>query len=205
MMLLSYKYRLKPSTEQAAALEEQLHLCRWAYNTLLEHSFNERRSGRGAPTHKALTYLLPEMKAVKPDLSNVFSQVLQNVAKRVRSGFESYWNRKSAGLRAHLPRFRGEDRYGSLTYPQLGFRVEDGCLRLSKIGDVRIIVHRPVEGRVKTLTVARSRAGKWYAARAAGLLRGVFQTTSAGAPQTRVATHEYAHGKLSRGFNKSHS
>jgi putative transposase len=163
MIRLSYKYRLKPSTGQVAVLEEQLRLCRWAYNALLEHSLSERGAGRGTPTHKALTYLLPDMKAMKPELSNVFSQVLQNVAKRVRSGFEGYWARRRAGLRAHLPRFRGEDRYDSLTYPQFGFRVEDGCLRLSKIGDVRIVQHRPVKGQVKTLTVTRSRAGKWYA------------------------------------------
>jgi putative transposase len=163
MIRLSYKYRLKPSTEQVAALEKQLRLCRWAYNALLEHSLSERKAGRGTPTHKALTYLLPAMKTMKPELNNVFSQVLQNVAKRVRSGFESYWNRKRAGLKAHLPRFRGEDRYASLTYPQFGFRLKDGVLCLSKIGDMRIVQHRPVEGQVKTLTVMRSRAGKWYA------------------------------------------
>jgi len=144
-------------------LHEQLRLCRLTYNALLEHSLSERRAGRGTPTHKALTYLLPEMKAMEPELNNVFSQVLQNVAKRVRSGFESCWNRKRAGLKAHLPRFRGEDRYDSLTYPQFGFRLKDGVLCLSKIGDVRVIQHRPVEGKVKTLTVTRSRAGKWYA------------------------------------------
>jgi putative transposase len=163
MIRLSYKYRLKPSTEQVAVLEKQLRLCRWAYNALLEHSFSERRAGRGTPTHKALTYLLPAMKARTPELNNVFSQVLQNVAMRVRSGFEGYWARKRAGLRAHLPRFRGEDRYDSLTYPQFGFRLKDGVLCLSKIGDLRIIQHRPIEGKVKTLTVTRSRAGKWYA------------------------------------------
>jgi putative transposase len=163
MISLSYKYRLKPSTGQATVLQEQLRLCRLTYNALLEHSFNERGAGRGTPTHKALTYLIPAMKARTPELNTVFSQVLQNVAKRVRSGFEGYWNRKRAGLKAHLPRFRGEDRYDSLTYPQFGFRVEDGCLRLSKIGDVRVVQHRPVEGKVKTLTVTRSRAGKWCA------------------------------------------
>jgi len=163
MIRLSYKYRLKPSPGQATVLQEQLRLCRWAYNALLEHSFSERMAGHGTPTHKALTYLLPDMKAMKPELNNVFGQVLQNVAKRVRSGFEGYWNRKRAGLKAHLPRFRGEDRYDSLTYPQFGFRVKDGCLRLSKIGDVRVVQHRPVEGKVKTLTITRSRAGKWYA------------------------------------------
>ncbi|MCX6654020.1 MAG: helix-turn-helix domain-containing protein [Candidatus Bathyarchaeota archaeon] len=47
MIRLSYKYRLKPSTEQVAVLEEQLRLCRWVYNAFLEHSFSERRSGRG--------------------------------------------------------------------------------------------------------------------------------------------------------------
>jgi len=133
------------------------------YNSLLEHSLSERRAGRGTPTHKALAYLIPAMKARTPELNAVFSQVLQNVAKRVRSGFEGYWNRRRAGLRAHLPRFRGEDRYDSLTYPQFGFRVKDRCLRLSKIGDVRIIPHRPIEGKVKTLTVTRSRTGKWFA------------------------------------------
>jgi putative transposase len=163
MIRLSSKYRLKPSTEQVAALEEQLRLCRWAYNALLGYSFKERRAGRGTPTHESLTILLPGMKAVKPELSIVFSQVLQNIAKRVRSGFEGYWARRRAGLKAHLPRFRGEDGYGSLTYPQFGFRLDDGVLRLSKVGDVRIIQHRPIEGKVKTLTVARSRAGRWYA------------------------------------------
>jgi putative transposase len=163
MIRLSYKYRLKPSPGQATVLQEQLRLCRLTYNVLLEHSFSERRAGRGTPTHKALTYLLPEMKAMEPELNNVFSQVLQNVAKRVRSGFESCWNRKRAGLKAHLPRFRGENRYNSLTYPQFGFQLKDGVLCLSKIGDVRVVQHRPVEGQVKTLTVTRGRAGKWYA------------------------------------------
>jgi putative transposase len=133
------------------------------YNSLLEHSLSERRAGRGTPTHKALTYLIPAMKARTPELNAVFSQVLQNVCKRVRSGFEGYWARKRTGLKAHLPRFREEDRYDSLTYPQFGFQLKDGVLCLSKIGDVRVVQHRPVEGRVKTLTVTRSRTGKWYA------------------------------------------
>ncbi|MCX6642405.1 MAG: helix-turn-helix domain-containing protein, partial [Candidatus Bathyarchaeota archaeon] len=75
-MILSYKYRLKPTPTQATALQEQLHLCRHTYNTLLEHSLNERRAGRGTPNPTALTYLLPAMKQRKPELNTVFSQVL---------------------------------------------------------------------------------------------------------------------------------
>jgi len=163
LMLLSYKYRLKPSAEQVAALEEQLRLCRLTYNKHLNHSYKERKAGSGTPTQFSLQNLLPDMKAQMPELDQVFSQVLQNAAKRVRMGFESYWNRKRVGLKAHLPRFRGADKYGSLTYPQFGFQLKANIICLFKIGDLKIIQHRCVEGRVKTLTVMRSRAGKWYA------------------------------------------
>jgi len=162
-MILSYKYRLRLSSSQVTVLEEQLKVCRWAYNTLLGYCFDERKTGRGTPQYVSLQNLLPVMKSQTPELNTVFSQVLQNVAKRVRSGFEGYWARKRAGLKAHLPRFRRVDRYNSLTYPQYGFRLEGGMLKLSKIGDLKIIQHRPLEGRIKTLTVSRSASGGWYA------------------------------------------
>jgi putative transposase len=141
-----------------------LRLCRWAYNKLLEYCVDERRAGRGTPTSTSMNYLLPFMKAQTSELDQVFSQVLQNVTKRVRSGFESYWNRRKAGLKAHIPRFRRRDSYNSLTYPQFGFRLEGLTLKLAKIGAIPLILHRPLEGRVRTLTIARSPSGKWYAA-----------------------------------------
>jgi putative transposase len=162
-LLLSFKYRLKTSRKQIEILGEHLRLCRLAYNTFLGYCFDERKAGRGTPTSTSLNYLLPAMKARTPELEGVHSQVLQNVTKRVRSGFESYWNRRRAGLKSHLPRFRRADKYSSLTYPQSGFSIIDGVLKLSKIGDVKLIQHRPLEGRVKTLTVTRSPTGKWYA------------------------------------------
>jgi putative transposase len=162
-MNLSYKYRINPSASQARILEEQLNLCRFTYNTLLRHCYDERKAGRGTPTHKSLTYLLPGMKARTPELGGVFSQVLQNIAKRVRYGFENYWARRRAGLKACTPHFRQARDYSSLTYPQFGFKLDGSTLKLSKIGDLRLRLHRPVEGRVKTLTISRSPSGKWFA------------------------------------------
>jgi len=34
---------------------------------------------------------------------------------------------------------------------------------LSKIGDVKIKLHRPIEGKIKTLTIRRNTLGNWYA------------------------------------------
>jgi putative transposase len=36
-------------------------------------------------------------------------------------------------------------------------------LLLSKIGTIKIILHRPIEGRIKTLTIQRDALGNWYA------------------------------------------
>ena len=61
---------------------------------------------------------------------------------------------------------KGFGRYDSITYPQYGNGVEirDDDLVVSKIGRVQVVWHRPVEGAVKTVTLRRSRTGKWYAA-----------------------------------------
>lgn len=44
-----------------------------------------------------------------------------------------------------------------------GFKLDGSTLKLSKIGELKLRLHRPVEGRVKTLTISRSPSGKWYA------------------------------------------
>jgi len=103
------------------------------------------------------------MKARTPELNEVHSQVLQNIAKRIRLGFENSWARRRAGLKADPPHFRRARDYSSLTYPQYGFKLVGSTLRLSKIGALRLRLHRPVEGRVKTLTISRCPSGKWYA------------------------------------------
>ena len=162
-MLLSYRYCLRPTKDQVVVLEEQLGVCRWTYNTLLDHCFEERKAGRGTPTSTTLNYLLPDMKERDPELKLIHSQVLQNVSKRIRSGFENYWARRRLGLKAHHPRFRRAEKYNSMTYPQSGFLLKDGRLKLSKMGELKMIQHRPVEGKVKTLTITRGPSGNWYA------------------------------------------
>jgi len=61
------------------------------------------------------------------------------------------------------PRFKSETRYDSITYPQEpGFSFKDNRLALSKIGHIKIRLHRKIEGKVKTCSVARD-GNNWYA------------------------------------------
>src|SRR5205823_5093717 len=107
---------------------------------------------------------LPEIKEARPELNDIHSQVLQDVLRRLDKAFQAFFRRvKERNCRAGFPRFKSQRRYDSFTYAQSGFSLTNGKLRLSKIGDVRIKLHRPIEGKVKTLTVTRSATCKWYA------------------------------------------
>jgi putative transposase len=53
-----------------------------------------------------------------------------------------------------------------MTYPQYGngVRLEGDRLIASKIGAVKLVLHRPLEGTPKTVTLSRYCTGKWYVA-----------------------------------------
>jgi putative transposase len=109
------------------------------------------------------TALLPIWKREHPELKGVHSQVLQNVQARVDLAFKAFFRRVKVGEKPGYPRFRGYGRYDSFTFPQFGFRLMDNSLLLSKIGAIKIILHRPIEGKIKTLTIQRDTLGNWYA------------------------------------------
>jgi putative transposase len=99
-------------------------------------------------------------------LKLVHSQVLQNVTERVELAFKAFFRRVKAGeAEVGYPRFKGRGRYDSITYPQYGngVRLDGDRLILSKVGAVHVVLHRPVEGTPKTVTLTRARTGKWYA------------------------------------------
>src|SRR5262245_50337675 len=72
--------------------------------------------------------------------------------------------RGAAGKGAALGGRQGGRWKRPFEFPILsGFAVQDSLLRVSKIGALRLVLHRPIEGTIKTLTLRRVPSGKWYA------------------------------------------
>jgi putative transposase len=159
----TFKYRLKPSKSQRTKLNQALEICRWVFNETLTTRKNtweqEKKTLSLYDTNKLLTL----WKRDHPELVSVHSQVLQNVQERVDLAFKAFFRRVKAGEEPGYPRFRGKGGYDSFTFKQSGFELLDNGLLISKIGAVRIVLHRPIEGRIKTLTVQRDAVGNWYA------------------------------------------
>ncbi len=165
-MRKTFKYRVYPNKQQQRLLEQQLEECRWLYNELLaarRDAWEQRQESLRLYDQQAR---LPAIKAARPSLVAVQSQVLQNVAVRIDLAFQAFFRRVRSGETPGYPRFRGKGRYASITYPQIpvGCKLdaESRRLRLHGVGLVKIISHRQLEGTPKTATISRSSTGKWY-------------------------------------------
>jgi putative transposase len=167
MLMKTFQYRLYPSKEQRRLLERQLEECRWLWNTLLaerKQAWEER--------HEQLDYYeqkaeLPSLKVeARPTLSEVHSQVLQDVVLRLKKAFDAFFRRLKAGETPAIPAFGGQGRYDSLTFPQVpvgcALDVTERRLVVSKVGRIKVLVHRPLEGAPKMATIRRTATGKWF-------------------------------------------
>ena len=162
-MLRAYKYRIYPSHAQKTCLAGWLALCCELYNAALQERRDAYRVAHKSIAYKDQQYQLPEIKAIRPELKSIHSQVLQDVLRRLDKAFDAFFHRVKNGQKPGFPRFRSRARYDSFTFPQSGFAIESGKLRLSKIGRVKIKLHRQLKGKIKTLTITRSPTGKWFA------------------------------------------
>lgn len=165
-MRSTFKYRLFPTAAQRTSLQKSLDACRWTYNKTLEVRRDAWQSEGKSLSRYDTNRLLTVWKLDSELLQSGHAQAMQDAQKRVDLAFRAFFRRVKAGEEPGYPRFRGRDRYDSFTYPQekgnwrfLG----EGRLRLSKIGDVRIKLHRPIDGQCKTLTIRRDSIGNWYA------------------------------------------
>lgn len=159
-----FKYRIYPTKSQQTTIQKVLDACRWVYNKVLTTRESAwKQEGISLSRYDTIT-MLPEWKRKHSFLNNAHSQVLQDACTRVDLAFQGFFRRVKNGEKPGYPHLKNRNQYNSFTYTQSGFRLlDDKLLYLSKIGNVKIKLHRPIEGTIKTLTVSRDRLGKWYA------------------------------------------
>ncbi len=165
-MRKTFKYRLYPTKKQERSLQSQLDECRWLYNHFLGERKQVWEERQDTISLFDLQAELPSLKTTRPAMKTVHSQVLQNVAVRIDLAMQAFFRRVKAGETPGYPRFKGYGRYDSMTFPQ----VPSGCavdgerrrLVVSKIGEIKLVYHRNLEGIPKTATIRRSSTGKWY-------------------------------------------
>lgn len=159
-MFRAYKYRLYPTNKQIQVFVKNLDLCRNLYNVSLQHRRDVYKSVQRRISYNEQANELKFIRIEFPEYSKIYSQILQDVLKRVEKSYQGFFSRiKSKSSKAGFPRFKSKDRFDSFAFPQSGYRICNGNkrIRLSKIGDVKIKLHRdiPIDAKIKTCTIKR--------------------------------------------------
>ncbi|MCL4497367.1 MAG: transposase [Deltaproteobacteria bacterium] len=161
-MLKTYKYRLYPTRKQEEKIDWMLETCRILYNScLVDRNRHYEETGKGLSRIDQQKILVRDKKNIEY-LMNIHSQVLQDVLFRVEKAYKAFFRRlKDRNGKAGYPRFKQTGRYDSITYTQSGFEIVDGKLKLSKVGHIKLKLHRSINGIIKTCNIEKE-IDKWY-------------------------------------------
>ncbi|WP_280666160.1 MULTISPECIES: RNA-guided endonuclease InsQ/TnpB family protein [unclassified Kitasatospora] len=170
-MIRAYKFLIRPTVGQAQALGEMLQDHCWLYNGALQ----ERRDAYRHASKTSVRYgqqsaQLKDIRAFDPLGQGRWSFSSQQATlRRLDKAMQAFFRRVKSADTPGYPRFRGVGWFDTVEFPRDG----DGCrwdsaphdpvtrVRFQGVGHVKVHRHRPVVGRVKTVSVKRE-GRKWF-------------------------------------------
>lgn len=168
-MIRSYKFLLRPTARQAAALAACVEDHRQLYNAALAERREAYRRAGVTVRYGDQSAQLKDIRRADPVGQGRWSFSSQQATlRRLDKAFAAFFRRVKAGQVPGYPRFKGSGWFDSVEWP----RDRDGCrwdspdggltrVYLRGVGHVRVHKHRREDGRVKTISVKRE-GRRWY-------------------------------------------
>ena len=164
-MRKTYLYRAKINKQTEANCNQWLNLCRRLYNQSLEQRIKTyKEEGKSVSVYEQMSQL-SELKKTFHEFKIVGSQCLQDVLQRLDKAYKSFFQRvKQSNGKPGFPRFKSQNRYDSFTLKQAGWKLEGRYIYIKNVGRFKLFLSRPVEGKIKTVTIRRGSTDKWFVA-----------------------------------------
>ncbi len=158
----AYKFRLYPTSKQVQVLTWTVDRCRELYNAALQERRDAYRMVGKSINYYDQAKQLAEINQDRQEYQDIHSQVLQDVLRKADKAFKAFFARCKRGDTPGFPRYKGRNQFDSFTYPQTGFSLtHDNRITLSKIGSLKVKLHREIKGTIKTCTIKRE-GDAWY-------------------------------------------
>lgn len=158
----AFRFRVYPTPAQVARVTAWEGALRFLWNLANEQrraGYARPRDERRFPTAFDQMRELTELRAELPWLADV----PRNVCSRLLVDLDHAWRRCFKRL-ARAPRWKrkGRDFLGLTESHAKIWRLDGPSIRFPKLGDLRAVVHRPVEGKPQTCTLRRD-GDQWFA------------------------------------------
>jgi putative transposase len=161
----TYRYRLDPTAEQEIMLGRfagaRRFVWNWALNRKREH-FRETGTSLGFSALCAELTILKQQPATAW-LREIDSQSLQQALRDLENAYQHFFRRVRKGEKKKgFPKFKSRKTDPPRFRIPQRVTLEGLLVSVPKIGLIRVVLHRPLEGLTKGATFKREACGHWY-------------------------------------------
>ena len=159
MSVKTYQYRIYPTSQQAELINKTIGCARLVYNKILADNI-EQYEKTGKVKQKTHTAFKEEC----PFLSEVDSFALTTAYNNVKTAYKNFFDGIKSGRKVGFPKFKSKHKSAQTytTYNNAGqIRIEKKGLKLPKVGYVKVVWHRFCKGKIKHVTISRTKTNKY--------------------------------------------
>ncbi|HWG47559.1 MAG TPA: transposase [Gemmataceae bacterium] len=163
-MRRAFRYRLRTTTHQQRELAIALESHRRLYNQALQQRKTVYQTEQRSFSFVGQCRWFTQQRASNPFFARLNAASGQETLRRLDRAFAHFFRRIKEGAKPGYPRFKGRDRFDSFTFRSYGDGIkllDNNRLRVHNVGTIRVKLHRPTEGTIKTATLKRE-ADKWF-------------------------------------------
>ena len=156
-MIKAYKYRLRPTANQAELINKHIGSVRFVYNLALETKQMAYASSRINLSRYDLQKQLPDLKLECKWLGEINSQSLQVALMNLDAAYLKFYIGRNS-----FPKYKKKSNSGRFSIPQ-GIILNVNKLSIPKFREgIDIIIHRPIKGTIRQATISRTPTGKYF-------------------------------------------
>jgi putative transposase len=124
----------------------------WLYNYFLDQRIENYKNNIKIKKKQQNAELV-SLKKSDPVLSEIYSQVIQQVTLRLDLAYKAFFKYKKSGKAKGFPRFRSCKNFFNICYPQSGYKLEGNIFKTTAYGDIHYKQRRTILGKVRQVSI----------------------------------------------------
>jgi putative transposase len=146
-------------------LDTILYRCRILYNAALQERKDSYKKLGKSPTYFDQCKELTEIRGQDPDYRNLdVTMVRVTALQRLDRAFKSFFKRckdRKPGDKVGYPRFKGRNRFSTISFGLTGWKLTGNKLWISGIGQIRLTSVPEIQGEIKGLQLIK-KSCNWF-------------------------------------------
>lgn len=161
----AYKFRIYPNAEQKILLAKTFGCCRFVYNHWLDRKIKQYKNDKTSVTYTTCAKEMAQLKKISEFsfLQEVDSVSLQQSLRHLDTAFQNFFRQPKNGFPRFKSKKQSKNSYSTVCINR-NVDIENGCIKLPKIGLVKLKQHRkiPVDYKLKSVTISQTPSRKYY-------------------------------------------